>query len=201
VEIVDTQVGQVVLALTDGADLGTVSLPVNGEKRPATLSLPDQGIVRTEMLNPLLPHKKYTIEMAHVDRRITLTVNRSVVFQYDLPEMINRAEVSDPFRLGCQGGQVIFRKIKLYRDVYYRSNGSNGVAEPFPLREGEYFMLGDNSTESYDSRSWREPQVAEKGFLGKPFLLHQPMKPGRMSLWGFELGLQSIDWQRIRWLR
>ncbi len=201
VEVTDTNAGQIVISLSDGADIGTVTLPTNGEKRDATLAIHDKGVVRTQVIEPLVPQKKYLVEMANVDRRITVTVNRTIVFQYDLDEMLNRAELSDPFKLGALGSQVIFRKIKLYRDVYYRSSGQNGVTEPFQLKEGEYFMLGDNSTESYDSRSWREAQVAEKSFLGKPFLLHQPMKPGRMTLFGFELGMQSIDWQRIRWLR
>ena len=38
-------------------------------------------------------------------------------------------------------------------------------------------MLGDNSANSDDSRSWQIPAVPERNFLGKPFLLHQPSRP------------------------
>ena len=91
--------------------------------------------------------------------------------------------------------------MKIYRDIYYRSSGRNAVDEPLQMKHNEYFMLGDNSANSDDSRSWPIPGVPERNFLGKPFLLHQPSRITHLTVAGRERIFQSIDWARIRFLR
>jgi signal peptidase I len=49
------------------------------------------------------------------------------------------------------------------------------VSEPVRLGPDEYFVLGDNSPISNDSRFWPEgAAVRSKLLLGKPFLVHVP---------------------------
>jgi signal peptidase I len=64
----------------------------------------------------------------------------------------------------------------------------------------EYFMLGDNSGNSQDGRKWPRPGVPEGEFIGKPFLIHQPLRTGRMTFGGREREFQTVDWARLRWL-
>jgi signal peptidase I len=61
-------------------------------------------------------------------------------------------------------------------------------------------MLGDNSGNSQDSREWPTPGVPEADFIGKPFLIHQPLRLGRVTVGGQERVFQAIDWSRLRWL-
>lgn len=103
--------------------------------------------------------------------------------------------------IGGQGVNLKFEHVRLYRDIYYRVGDRQAGQTPYQLEPDEYFMLGDNSANSDDSRSWKITGVPERNFLGKPFLLHQPSRPGLLTIGGKTMHSQSIDWSRIRWLR
>ncbi len=115
----------------------------------------------------------------------------------DLKPALNRNAVSRPLRLGCRGVPVTVKHVRLFRDVHYSPNGRNAIYEPWPLGQDEYFMLGDNSANSEDSRYWTIPGVPEGNFLGKPVLLHQPSRWGHIGPWA----MQCLDWGRVRWIR
>lgn len=44
-----------------------------------------------------------------------------------------------------------------------------GADRTLVLSDGYYFMLGDNSAESFDSRYWEEPFIAEAEIIAKLF--------------------------------
>jgi signal peptidase I len=193
--------GAVVCKLTDGADEAVAHIAVGGEFGESKLNFADKGMVKTANRTPLQPGKTYHLEMGHVDRRVSLAVDGHEYFSYDLPAGVKREDVRSPFRIGGQGVTLVVRHVRLFRDIYYRTGDRNAAGTPFQLGPGEYFMLGDNSANSDDSRSWQIPAVPERNFLGKPFLLHQPSRPSQWSVGGRRVDSQSIDWSRIRWLR
>jgi signal peptidase I len=198
---VQSGVGNVELKLTDGADEATARIAAGGEFGESKLLVPPEGLVRTANRPPLKPGKRYRVEMAFVDRRVSVAVDRHEYFSFDLPPGPRRRDVTNPFRLGAEAATVAFRHVRLYRDVYYRPADRNAGAEPYQLGPDEYFLLGDNSANSDDSRSWQIPGVPERNFLGKPFLLHQPSRPTQWGVGGRHMDSQGIDWDRIRWLR
>ncbi len=76
-------------------------------------------------------------------------------------------------------GTVAVRKLQIFRDVYYTTpywldepseGASAGGASPrWRLGPGEYFVLGDNSPVSDDSRRWHpRPGLEAKLILGRP---------------------------------
>ena len=118
--------------------------------------------------------------------------------------MTHRTGVSRPVQLGARGLKATIRNFVLYRDVHYRGdrpNETHGTRTPFPLGPDEYFVLGDNSGNSRDSRAWDTPGVPERDFLGKPFLIHQPLKLGRVTVNGADRTYQTVDWSRVKWVR
>ena len=193
--------GMVVLSLFDGADEVTAHIAVGGEFGESKLMVPDKGMVRTANRPPLKVGNKLKLEMAFVDRRVSVAVDGTEYFSHDLPAGAKRVDVSSPVKVGAQGVNATFRRLKLDRDIYYRPTGTHGTARPLTLGGDEYFMLGDNSANSDDSRSWQIPAVPERNFLGKPFLLHQPSRPAVWSVGGRAVEMQTIDWGRVRWLR
>lgn len=201
--------GSVACRLGDGGDYATAEIPID-TPQAATLQAveeralgePVEPITRSALGFTLQAGRTYHLEFAFVDRRIILAVDEQVIVPpLDLPPRDRRGGVRQPLQLGVRGAKVAVRNLKLYHDIHYRSEGRHGVDRPHRLAADEYFMLGDNTTDSHDSREWPEPGVAETDFIGKPFLIHQPMRLARVRINGRDRTFQSIDWSRFRWVR
>ena len=149
--------------------------------------------------------QRYQIEFAFVDRRVSLSVDGDeVIPAMDLPVRQKRGAVQRPLQFGCLGPSLVIRHLKLYRDVHYLAVGK--AAKSWTLGPEEYFFLGDNSSNSDDSRTWKingeaAPAVPLANFIGKPFFIHQPMRAASFSLNGKTKAIQTLDWSRIRWVR
>jgi signal peptidase I len=108
-----------------------------------------------------------------------------------------------PVRIGASGGGVDLADLTLYRDVYY-TGGKSARATQTPLVLGptEYFMLGDNSPVSRDSRSWTADQpVTAALLLGKPFVVHLPTRRQAISLGKWTLNIRVPEFSRMRYIR
>jgi len=193
--------GFVGLKLTDGAETATAQIAAGGEFGESKMLVGANGLVKTANRPPLKLGGKYRVEMAFVDRRVSVAVEGKEYFSHDLPAGVRREDVISPFRLGGQGVQLRFDHIRLYRDIFYRAGEKTAAHTPYQLGTDEVLLLGYNSAHVDDSRFWKIPGVPERNFLGKPFLLHQPSRPGLLTVGGKTMHSQSIDWGRIRWLR
>lgn len=191
--------GTFALRLFDGLDSVSVEFPVGGM---ATLGA--DGGERFSTGLTLEAGKSYRVEFSFVDRRMSLSVNGKVIAPaVDLPadDLANRKGVTQPVQFGVSQASVLIRNFKIYRDVYLRSDAANGTIKPWQLGADEYFLCGDNSNNSKDSREWAIPGVPERDFLGKPFLIHQPLKLGTTTIGGPARHYHAIDWDRLRWVR
>ncbi len=196
--------------LTDNVDSVRADLPVGPQELPAAQVAHDGGA--SPALRPwpaLAVGSTYRVEFAFVDRRATLAIDgRDVMPPLDLPAdpagQPRKRQTARPVQFGVRGASVVVKNFELYRDIHYA--GVPKAPRGWQLPAGEFFMLGDNTASSHDSRAWEvggqpAPGVPEGGFLGKPFLIHQPMRPARLTLNGHERRLHSPDWSRVRWLR
>ena len=109
---------------------------------------------------------------------------------------------SRPLSIGAQGLEVVVEDLRVYRDVYYTHpiglEGPSGLQQCVHLGDKEYFVLGDNSAISADSRTWPEgPVVAGKLLVGKPLLVVFPARRFDLAGWTF----QVPDLGRIRYIR
>jgi signal peptidase I len=185
------------MKLTDGANTVAVEIPIGTSSETMKLT----GVENAPSFEPsarLSTNGRHHLEFAFVDRSVMLAIDGNEAFApVDLPAAFHRRGVSRPVWLGERGTSITVRNFKLYRDVHYTPNGRNGIDEPWHLGPNEYFMLGDNSANSEDSRFWSIPGVPAENFLGRPLLLHQPSHWTSLGSWT----MQSIDWSRIRWIR
>lgn len=103
--------------------------------------------------------------------------------------------------LGISGGAAKVTHLNMFRDVFYTpGRRRNAVSKDYFIPENCYFVQGDNSPVSSDSRNWEKPVVPHALLIGKPFLVHLPSKPAILQFAGREWPIRIPDWERIRYI-
>jgi signal peptidase I len=96
-------------------------------------------------------------------------------------------------RIGARGGRVTLAYLRLERDVYYtgydwdqrRWAHASERTGPLALQGDQFFVLGDNSPRSFDSRWWFEvdpPVVPRRNLVGRAFFMYWPAAGPRMRI-------------------
>ena len=194
--------GSFACRLFDGKDSVNAEVHVGPRGKTARANLVHDGGVGLATAGgvSLEKGKRYKFEFAFFDRRASLALDGKLLASGDLPAAKVRGKVREPLQLGARGCKLVVRDLKLSRDIHYTPTGRNGIRIPADLGPDEYFVLGDNSGNSQDSREWHKPGVPEGDFIGKPFVIHQPLRLGRSTWGGRERVFQTLDWSRLRWL-
>lgn len=119
---------------------------------------PDWSAERLEA--GLLAAAPIQIELAFVDRRAYFAVNHRIVIDTGsaLDEWAPVGARGEPIGVSLRArGACEVRGLRIDRDVYYSRTSHTRRAtpnDPFALGPDEYFVLGDNSADSHDSREW-----------------------------------------------
>jgi len=110
-------------------------------------------------------------------------------------------------RVGARGGAAALGYLRIERDVYYinvcftegpraREPGNATEGYPFTLGDDEFFVLGDNSPKSSDSRLWNleRPAVPRRNLVGKALFVYWP-SAGRRH--GIPLAPDPTGWRFV----
>ena len=140
-----------------------------------------------------------TLEVSLIDKQFLLAFDGRTVLRwaYRPPDKLP-PPICRPLEIGTRGLRVVFEDPKVYRDIYYaKRTGPQGRDPDRPVRLGadEYFVLGDNSPISEDSRTWGP--VSARLLIGKPLLVHFPARRVSFGAWDF----QVPDPGKIRYIR
>lgn len=74
--------------------------------------------------------------------------------------------------IGAGGVDGAFRDLRVLRDLHAIPVGEHGIAKPLTLGPDEYFLLGDNSAHSLDSRSFGP--LSSREIVGQPIAVLWP---------------------------
>jgi len=192
---VDVPVGDAVMRLRLDPSSGQVAIFPDDSDTP----------LRTgQLTSSRQPGNTLHLEVSNFDRRVLVAIDGVVPFApLDLPvaapaddqaesgmlpdplapeaarETIRVQRQQNRLSLTFVGGAVEIEEMRLFRDVYYTpGRRTNAVDSPCEIPDGRYFVQGDNSPVSSDSRSWAKPFVPHHLLLGKPFAVHLPSQPG-----------------------
>ncbi len=208
-----TDAKSLVVRVNPGAEVVFLTLPVDGKTSPEPrrsgklldVTNPRASIVSSPASSP----RWQRLEVAVVDRRLLVAIDGAPAFDpIDFDGLGDGpGPFATPISVGVPGGGLALADLKIYRDVYYTSALAGtprrpfGVDGPYLLREGEYFVLGDNSPVSNDSRFWPTgPVVRRRDFLGKPFLVHLPGQLATVRAFGRTI-CRIPDPREIRYIR
>lgn len=149
-------------------------------------------------------NRPFLMEVSTFDRQVVVAIDGQPVFDAVLESTgaDARSLPPNPIRIGATGGKIRIQRAVIYRDVFYtEGRGINGISSPYKLGDDEYFMLGDNSPVSSDSRSWKSGAVNERMLVGKPFVVHLPSKPGKLGVGSRWRYIRMPDWSRVRFVK
>jgi signal peptidase I len=93
----------------------------------------------------------------NIDDVLTLEVNGEVVCELEVPPVDGQRSA---IRLGVEGGGAAFERLHTFRDIFYKPGPS---AAEWTIPDEHYFMLGDNTQDSSDSRFWSWSPLAWEG--------------------------------------
>ena len=191
--------GEFVLQMTDGRHVYDCVFDLSADQLKLTVD-GKQDPTRSVPLPPAIAKKPMLVEMSLMDRQVLVAVNGRVMFApwTDSATSAGGEPPRVPIRFAARRLRMQVDSLKLFRDVYYTPKGS---ADPYQLSQKEYYMLGDNSPLSYDSRSWPDAAVHSRLFLGKPLLVHLPSRPGKIKIGGRTTYIRIPDFSRIRYIR
>ena len=128
----------------------------------------------------------HRVRFTNVDNNLVLdlddgTFRTSVSYDANEPRANASAGTPSPVpqaAFGGEGARVRYRAIRVLRDLYYTEKNARSPDRPDPsgrvsLGPGWYYVLGDNSSHSTDSRDFGPVEAAE--IVGRPIAVVWPL--------------------------
>lgn len=136
----------------------------------------------------------------NLDDRLVLELDGEPVAALELESADDQTSSAS---LALEGEGADLAELAVARDVYY----TTALADPFVVEDGHYFMLGDNTQDSSDSREWRYVVFERDGPGGEPELLRgnwRDRENPRIVGYGDPLGPSTYlvdEWGEKHWFR
>jgi signal peptidase I len=110
-------------------------------------------------------HKSLPVEVVLSDQRVRCLVAGKQIIEYDFePTPVEGPAEGPALAIGAAEAAIEVGQLEVLRDVYY-THGPGGPRQ-YRLTASEYFVLGDNSPHSRDSRTWGAGGVTAGLLLG-----------------------------------
>jgi signal peptidase I len=182
--------GQLILELAKGIDRFQARFDLaTGLCQLVRLTRQDDGSeVETLLGQPTatklhqLTRQDVRLRLANFDERLTLWVNNALPFAAGLEYprasksgMVLANDRDRPVRIGAANSTLTISHLQVWRDTYYlpTTNSVQPDLATYYVQPGHYLCLGDNSSQSSDSRHWG--LVPERLLLGRAVMVYWPL--------------------------
>lgn len=194
--------GEFVLALHDGCH--ELRCTFDLENGVSQLTADEKPEIHREAPLPeaLLAGEPVMLTMSQFDRQVLVAVDGELLFDPLLYASAGDRPLlpSHPVRFGARQADVEVSQLRLDRDVYYTA-ATEEAGRTFTLEHDEFFVLGDNSPVSHDSRAWSHPAVPRELLIGRPFVVHLPSRPQPVQWGNRQIVVRVPDFSRVRYIR
>ncbi|MBS0207628.1 MAG: hypothetical protein JSS27_01615 [Planctomycetes bacterium] len=195
--------GRLLIHSTDGSNQFDLAIADDGTTaaRRGEIEIPSRPI---ERLNDGRPHQ---LAVSLVDQQWLVDIDGAIAVEYPFFRRGGGMLPGRSISLAADGLELSVSGMQMWRDVYYTvppelENGpyaetAAGVHEPYDLDVDEYFVLGDNSPFSFDSRYGDfGPAVYASTIIGCPSWV---CGFESRDVWGRRFQVPAIS--RIRYIR
>lgn len=134
-------------------------LAMIGDEEPSGLFVDGERVATCDAR--LTPGQDHDVVITNVDDRLEMRLDGEPVCHADyrhLPEIRWRSSAREVIEFGVAQGRLAILEARLFRDIHYRRGTSHWES----LGEDEYFVLGDNSGASKDSREWVRMKMTQR---------------------------------------
>jgi signal peptidase I len=170
----DESGGEAVLSIEDGGHVFQFHLGTGAQPRAV---LDDNGVpIRQALLDGSGLTETRWLTLENYDGRVVAGVDGRTLFTYDYERRSGGARA---VRFGARGADLLFERIAIDRDVYY-TTVPGSATKGYTLDKDEYYMLGDNSPASSDSRRWDQPGIPAANVIGKAAFVFWPIYRWRL---------------------
>jgi signal peptidase I len=170
-DLVATRGSRVLVRMREGND----QLEWRLDEREAIATLNGRVLLRSG--TGILANTAHTLTLSNYDDRMSIE-GVGEVLQGDYHGGLTRGPRENEVEIVVEGPGAQLRRLRLDRDIYYTETGRLGVETVHTVDDDSYFLLGDNSRDSRDSRAWGD--VSRKNLVGAPFMIFWPLKRFRL---------------------
>jgi len=157
--------GRLEASITEEADRFRLELHFGPERLTASLwrAHPAEGDSRLASVELPRPSGRLRVRLANVDNHLRVDLGDApgvLAADYGANAPLDSAPDRSYRHLrpragfGAVGLSVRFERVRIRRDLHWGERGPHGVAAPLRLGPDELFVLGDNASESHDSREF-----------------------------------------------
>lgn len=192
------------LVLTgEGSDAGEVELTVRLERLRIIANTKDvfgasvlaEPETLVEQALTIHANSIHRLHFSNIDNTLFLSLGDKLALSHTysdnrLPKGVSVAPGKTIGAQAAVGGEDLLARIsrlRVVRDFNWISRGEFGVERPISLGPGEYFLLGDNSSQSLDGRTWGATRKSD--ILGRPLKVIWPRERAR--------SLDEEHWRRV----